>query len=146
MVETAENVARNYGITREQADVFAAASHAKAAAAWSSGRFAEEIVPVEVPGQRGAAPSIFDRDEGIRPDTTPDTLARLKPVIAGGTVTAGNASQQNDSAAACLVSPRTNSRLGYNRQDSNRLGRGRLRPSQRASGPSTVASSSAAPA
>jgi acetyl-CoA C-acetyltransferase len=103
MVETAENVAGKYGITREQADVFAAASHAKAAAAWSSGRFAEEVVPVEVPGQRGAAPSIFDHDEGIRPDTTPDTLARLKPVIAGGTVTAGNASQQNDAAAACLV-------------------------------------------
>ena len=103
MVETAENVAAKYGITREQADVFAAASHVKAAAAWSSGRFAEEVVPVEVPGQRDAALSIFDHDEGIRPDTTPDALARLKPVIAGGTVTAGNASQQNDAAAACLV-------------------------------------------
>jgi len=103
MVETAENVAGKYGVTREQADVYAASSHAKAAAAWSSGRFAEEVVPVEVPGQRGAEPSTFDRDECIRPDTTPDTLARLKPVIAGGTVTAGNASQQNDAAAACLV-------------------------------------------
>jgi len=103
MVETAENVAGKYGVTREQADVYAASSHAKAAAAWSSGRFAEEVVPVEVPGQRGTEPSTFDRDECIRPDTTPDTLARLKPVIAGGTVTAGNASQQNDAAAACLV-------------------------------------------
>jgi len=103
MVETAENVAGKYGVTREQADVYAASSHAKAAAAWSSGRFAEEVVPVEVPGQRGAEPSTFDRDECIRPETTPDTLARLKPVIAGGTVTAGNASQQNDAAAACLV-------------------------------------------
>jgi acetyl-CoA C-acetyltransferase len=103
MVETAENVAVKYGVTREQADVYAASSHAKAAAAWSSGRFAEEVVPVEVPGQRGTEPSTFDRDECIRPDTTPDTLARLKPVIAGGTVTAGNASQQNDAAAACLV-------------------------------------------
>jgi acetyl-CoA C-acetyltransferase len=103
MVETAENVAGKYGITREQADAYAASSHAKAAAAWSSGRFAEEVVPVEVPGQRGKEPSTFDRDECIRPDTTPDTLARLKPVIAGGTVTAGNASQQNDAAAACLV-------------------------------------------
>jgi acetyl-CoA C-acetyltransferase len=103
MVETAENVASKYGITRKQADAFAAASHAKAAAAWSSGRFAEEVVPVEVPGQRGAAPSIFSQDEGIRPDTTPHTLAHLKPVVAGGTVTAGNASQQNDAAAACLV-------------------------------------------
>jgi acetyl-CoA acetyltransferase len=92
MVETAENVAGKYGITREQADAYAASSHAKAAAAWSSGRFAEEVVPVEVPGQRGTAPSIFDHDECIRPDTTPDTLARLKPVIADGTVTAGNAS------------------------------------------------------
>jgi acetyl-CoA C-acetyltransferase len=103
MVETAENVAGKYGITREQADVYAASSHAKAAAAWSSGRFAEEVVPVEVPGQRGTEPSTFDRDECIRPHTTPDTLARLKPVIAGGTVTAGNSSQQNDAAAACLV-------------------------------------------
>jgi acetyl-CoA C-acetyltransferase len=103
MVETAENVAAKYGVTREQADLFAVASHAKAAAAWSSGRFAEEVVPVEVPGERGAPSALFDRDEGIRPDTTSETLARLKPVVAGGTVTAGNASQQNDAAAACLV-------------------------------------------
>jgi len=103
MVETAENIAAKYGITREQADAFAATSQAKAAAAWSSGRFAEEVVPVEVPGQRGAAPTIFDRDEGIRPDTTAETLARLKSVVPGGTVTAGNASQQNDAAAACLI-------------------------------------------
>jgi acetyl-CoA C-acetyltransferase len=104
MVETAENVAQQYGITREASDEFAVASHAKAAAAWEGGKFAGEVVPVTVPpARRDQQPSLVDRDEGVRPGTSRETLSRLRPVMAGGVVTAGNASQQNDAAAACLV-------------------------------------------
>jgi acetyl-CoA C-acetyltransferase len=102
MPETAENLAREYEISREASDRFSVTSHQRAAAAWAAGRFAAEVVPVSVAQKKGA-PLEFDRDEGIRADCSPDTLARLKPVLAGGTVTAGNASQQNDAAAACLV-------------------------------------------
>lgn len=102
MVETAETLAREYEISRAEADAFAARSHVRAAAAWAEGRFAAEVVPLNVPQRKGEA-VVFSRDEGIRPDTTPDSLARLKPLMAGGVVTAGNASQQNDAAAACLV-------------------------------------------
>ena len=102
MPETAENLAKDYGITREQADAFAMRSHQRAAAAWQAGKFADELVSVAVPQKKGE-PLVFARDEGIRAETTMDTLAKLKPVIEGGTVTAGNASQQNDAAAACLV-------------------------------------------
>ncbi len=102
MPETAENLGREYGITREEADAFAVRSHARAAAAWDAGRFDDEVIPIAVP-QRKGEPQIFARDEGIRPDTTAETLARLRPVLKDGTVTAGNASQQNDAAAACLV-------------------------------------------
>jgi acetyl-CoA C-acetyltransferase len=102
MVETAETLAREYEISRAEADAFAARSHMRAAAAWAEGRFAAEVVPLNVPQRKGEA-VVFSRDEGIRPDTTPDSLARLKPLMAGGVVTAGNASQQNDAAAACLV-------------------------------------------
>ncbi|MEV6895570.1 acetyl-CoA C-acetyltransferase [Kribbella sp. NPDC051137] len=102
MVETAENLAREYGITRAAADAYAARSHQRAAAAWDAGRFADEVVPVQVPQRRGD-PVIIDRDEGVRPDSTPETLARLRTLMPDGTVTAGNASQQNDAAAACLV-------------------------------------------
>jgi acetyl-CoA C-acetyltransferase len=102
MIETAENLAREYGISREDADEFAAQSQQRASAAWAAGSFAEEIVPVSVPQRRGD-PVIVAADEGVRPDTTAQTLARLRPIMPGGTVTAGNASQQNDAAAACLV-------------------------------------------
>ena len=102
MIETAENLARDYGIGRAAADEFAARSHQRAAAAQRAGVFDGEIVPVEVPQRRGE-PLTVDRDEGVRPDTTPETLARLRAVIPDGTVTAGNSSQQNDAAAACLV-------------------------------------------
>jgi acetyl-CoA C-acetyltransferase len=102
MIETAENLAKEYGITREQADEFAARSQQRAAAAWERGAFAEEVIRVEVP-QRKGDPVIFGHDEGVRPDTTVETLARLRPIMKDGTVTAGNASQQNDAAAACLV-------------------------------------------
>jgi acetyl-CoA C-acetyltransferase len=104
MIETAENVARKYGITRAASDEFAAASQAKAAAAWDSGRFDAEIVPVTVPpARRGEQPAEFSRDEGVRPGTTVETLSRLQAIMPDGVVTAGNAAQQNDAAAACLV-------------------------------------------
>ncbi|TCM47195.1 acetyl-CoA C-acetyltransferase [Rhizobium sp. PP-F2F-G48] len=102
MIETAENLAGDFGITREEADAFSAESHKRAAEAWASGRFAEEVVPLLVP-QRKGDPITFDRDEGIRPDTTTETLAKLRPIIKNGSVTAGNAAQQNDAAAACLI-------------------------------------------
>lgn len=102
MIETAENLAREYNITREQADAFAAQSQQRAAAAWEAGRFADEVVPVSVP-QRKGDPVVVSRDEGVRPDTTVESLSRLRPIMKDGVVTAGNASQQNDAAAACLV-------------------------------------------
>ena len=102
MIETAENLARDHAISREVADAFAARSHRRAAAAWVQGVFADELVPVRVP-QRKGEPVIFDRDEGVRAETTLESLAKLRPVMKEGTVTAGNACQQNDAAAACLV-------------------------------------------
>ena len=102
MIETAENLARDYGITREEADAFALRSHQRAAAAWTAGRFNEEVVPVPVP-QRKGDPVLFTKDEGVRPDTTPESLAKLRVLMPNGTVTAGNASQQNDASAACLI-------------------------------------------
>jgi acetyl-CoA C-acetyltransferase len=102
MVETAENLAREYGITREEADAFAARSQQRAAAAWEAGRFDDEVIPVAIPQKKGD-PVMFARDEGIRPDTTAESLAKLKPLMKDGITTAGNASQQNDAASACLI-------------------------------------------
>src|SRR5580658_349927 len=102
MIETAENLATEFGITRDEADAYAARSHQRAAAAWDAGLFDAEIVPVQVPQRRGE-PVIVTRDEGVRPDSTPESLSKLRTIMPGGTVTAGNASQQNDAAAACLV-------------------------------------------
>ena len=102
MIETAENVARECAITREASDVYAADSHARAAAAWARGDFDAEVVPISVP-QRKGDPVVVAQDEGFRPDTTVDSLAKLRPLMKDGVVTAGNASQQNDAAAACLV-------------------------------------------
>ncbi len=102
MIETAENLARDYQITREQADAFALRSHQKAAAAWAAGRFADEIVPVQVP-QRKGDPILFSQDVGFRADATPESLGKLRVLMPNGTVTAGNASQQNDASAACLI-------------------------------------------
>jgi acetyl-CoA C-acetyltransferase len=91
------------GITREQQDEFAARSHQRAAAAQKEGRFAAEIVTVEVPQRRGD-PLVVDRDEGVRPETTPQSLAKLPPAFAAdGTVTAGSASQISDGACAVVV-------------------------------------------
>ena len=102
MIQTAENVAERFGITREEADAYAARSHQRAAAAWSAGLFDDEVVGVQVPQRRGE-PVTVSADEGVRPDSTAETLSKLRAIIPGGTVTAGNASQQNDAAAACLV-------------------------------------------
>lgn len=101
--ETAENVAGSYGIDRAAQDGFALDSQRKAASAVDAGRFADEIVPVSVPGRRGQA-TVVDTDEHPRPDTTLEKLAALPPIFReGGTVTAGNASGLNDGAAALLV-------------------------------------------
>ncbi|ATE66315.1 acetyl-CoA C-acetyltransferase [Rhizorhabdus dicambivorans] len=102
MIETANNLARDYCIDREACDEYAAMSHQRAAKAWAEGKFDDELVPVPVPQKRGD-PLIFARDEGIRADATLQSLAQLKPIEKNGVVTAGNASQQNDAAAACLV-------------------------------------------
>lgn len=102
MVETAENVAQRCGITREDADAFAVASHQNAQRAWDEGRFDNEVVTVTVAG-RANSTSEFSRDEGIRPDSTIESLSTLRNIRPGGIVTAGNASQQNDAAAAVLL-------------------------------------------
>jgi acetyl-CoA C-acetyltransferase len=102
MIETAENLAARYQITREAQDAFALHSHRCAVAAVESGTFADEIVPVLIPQRRGE-PTRFQVDEGPRKDTSLEVLAKLRPITAGGTVTAGNASSQNDAASVCLV-------------------------------------------
>ncbi len=102
MIETAENLAEEYQILREEADEYALRSQSRAAAAWQAGRFADEVIPVTVKQRRGDD-IIFDRDEGVRPDVNMEKLGKLRTIMKDGTVTAGNASQQNDAAAACLV-------------------------------------------
>ena len=107
---TAENVARKYGVSREDQDAFALRSHQRAAAAQAEGRFSSQIVPLQVDLALGNGSSVqersfvFDTDEGVRRDTSMEALARLKPAFAmGGTVTAGNSSQTSDGAAAVLI-------------------------------------------
>ncbi len=103
MAETAENVADDFGISREDQDAFALRSQQRAEAAIGSGVLAEEIVPVTVPQRRGD-PVVVDTDEHPRPGSTIEALAKLKPIVrGGGTVTAGNASGINDGACALLV-------------------------------------------
>jgi len=98
-----DEVSRELGITREEQDAWSARSQHRAAAAWDEGRLADEVVAVSVP-QRKGDPTVFARDEGIRPDTTEERLAKLKPAFGpDGTVTAGNASQISDGAAAVVV-------------------------------------------
>jgi acetyl-CoA C-acetyltransferase len=104
MVETAENLRRDHGITREAQDALALRSHQRAVAAQQQGRFADELVPVAVPQRRGD-PVLVTADEHPRADTSAEALAALRPVLRvdGATVTAGNSSGQNDGAAVCLV-------------------------------------------
>jgi len=102
---TGENVAEKYGISREEQDEFAVNSHRKAISAIKECRFKSQIVPVEIPAKKkGAAPTIFDKDESPREDTTIEVLRALKPAFKkDGTVTAGNAPGVNDGAAAVVV-------------------------------------------
>ena len=102
MVETAENLAKQYEVSRAEQDEYSLRSHQRAVAASESGKFAAEIVSVPIPQRRGD-PVSFDKDEGPRSDTSMEVLGRLRPVMADGTVTAGNASSQNDAASVCLV-------------------------------------------
>ena len=105
MLETAENLRRDYSISREDQDALALRSQQRAGVAVAEGRFADEIVPVTVAARKG--PLVVDADETPRPDTTLEALAGLKPILLAkdpaSTVTAGNASGQNDAAAACIV-------------------------------------------
>jgi acetyl-CoA C-acetyltransferase len=115
MLETAENLRREYEISREEQDEYAVRSHQRAAAATDAGRFADEIVPVTVSSRKGD--TVVDRDEHIRPDSSVETLAKLRPIMGKddpeATVTAGNASGQNDGAAVCVVtSPEKAAELG----------------------------------
>ncbi len=106
MIETAENLRRQYGISRQEQDEYALRSHQRAVAAWNEGRFDAEVVPVPVPGKKGET-TLFTRDEHPRADTTLEKLAALRPIMIEqdpeATVTAGNASGENDAAACCLV-------------------------------------------
>jgi acetyl-CoA C-acetyltransferase len=110
MIETAENLRREYGISRQEQDEYALRSQQNTAAAVEGGLFKDEIVPVTVPGRRGKDPVVVDRDEHPRPDTTLEVLAGLRPVMGKAdpeaTVTAGNSSGQNDAAALCVVTTR----------------------------------------
>jgi len=116
MLETAENVRRQYGISRQEQDEYALRSHQRAVAAWDAGKFDAEIVPVPVK-DKNRETILFDRDEHPRPDTTLEKLASLRPLLAqqdpDATVTAGNASGENDAAACCIVtSPEKAAELG----------------------------------
>ncbi len=102
MIETAENLAKQYEISRQEQDEYALRSHQRAVAAIEAGKFDQEIVGQPVPQRRGD-PVPFGKDEGPRADTSLEALGRLRPVMSDGTVTAGNASSQNDAASVCLV-------------------------------------------
>jgi acetyl-CoA C-acetyltransferase len=102
MIETAENLAKQYDVSREEQDAYALRSHQRAVAAKEGGRFDSQIAPVSVPQRRGD-PLTFNADEGPRKDTSLEILAKLRTIEPGGTVTAGNASAQNDAASMCLV-------------------------------------------
>ncbi len=102
MVETAENLAKQYEIARQEQDEYSLRSHQRAVAAQEAGKFDQEIVGVPIPQRRGD-PVDFVKDENPRADTSMEALGRLRPVTPDGTVTAGNASSQNDAASVCLV-------------------------------------------
>ncbi|MBQ5951682.1 MAG: thiolase family protein [Lachnospiraceae bacterium] len=102
MIQTADNVAREVGITREECDAFALASQQKAIAAIDGGKFADEIVPVIIP-QRKKDPIVFDTDEYPKRNTNAEKLAKLRPIFPDGVTTAGNASGRNDGASAVVI-------------------------------------------
>lgn len=101
MPETADNLARDYHISREECDAFALASHQKAQHAWDTGKFKDEVIPLEVESKKET--KTIDFDEGIRANSTLESLAKLKALLPNGVTTAGNSSQQNDAAAGCLI-------------------------------------------
>ena len=101
MIPTAENVAARYGVTREAQDEYGAQSQQRVVAAWEAGRLTQEIAPITV--VRGDTTITMDRDDGMRSGVTGDSIAGLRTVVEGGTVTAGNASQLSDGASACVV-------------------------------------------
>jgi acetyl-CoA C-acetyltransferase len=107
MLETAENLRAEYSISRQEQDEFAVESHRRAAEATAAGRFAEEIVPITIPAGPKTPEQVITRDEHIRPDTSVESLSKLRPILQSSdpdaTVTAGNASGQNDGAALCIV-------------------------------------------
>jgi acetyl-CoA C-acetyltransferase len=106
MGETAENVVEKVGVSREDQDRFALASHQRWAAAFEAGRFGDEVIPISVPGPKRGETVVVDRDEHPRPETTLEQLAGLKPAFRkdeSGSVTAGNSSGINDGAAAVVV-------------------------------------------
>src|SRR3546814_4171575 len=109
MPQTGDNVAADHGVDRADQDAFALRSQQRAAAAQASGFFAEEIIPVTVPGARRGQIEVVDTDEHPRAGTTAEALAGLKPLFPGGIITAGNASGVNDGAAADRKSTRLNS-------------------------------------
>lgn len=100
--EPIEMLAREYNVTREEADAWALASHHKAATAWAQGRFEEEVVPTPVRDRKGRETCVT-QDEGVRADASLEDMAKLRALLPQGTITAGNASQQSDAAAGCLV-------------------------------------------
>ncbi|NQW24601.1 MAG: acetyl-CoA C-acetyltransferase [SAR202 cluster bacterium] len=102
MVETAENLAKQYEISRQEQDEYSLRSHQRAVAAQESGKFDAEITPVEIPQRRGD-PVAFNKDEGPRADSSMEVLGRLRPVMKDGVVSAGNSSSQNDAASVCLL-------------------------------------------
>jgi len=101
MPETADNLARDYNIGREECDAFALASHQKAQQAWDAGKFKDEVIPLAVKSKKET--KTIDFDEGIRANSTIESLAKLKTILPNGVTTAGNSSQQNDAAAGCLI-------------------------------------------
>jgi acetyl-CoA C-acetyltransferase len=111
MLQTAENVAQRYGISREKQDEYGARSQQRAAAAQAAGRFKDEIVPFTTvmgvadkeSGRLGTKEVTLSTDEGIRADTTVEAIAKIKPAMPGGLIAAGNASQFSDGASACVV-------------------------------------------
>ena len=101
MPETADNLSRDYDIGREECDAFALQSHQKAQQAWDAGKFKDEVIPLEVKSKKEIKTIAFD--EGIRANSTLESLAKLKTLLPNGVTTAGNSSQQNDAAAGCLI-------------------------------------------
>ena len=105
MIATAENLAKMYNISRQECDEFALASHMKAEAAWQRGFYDDETFPIHIPQKKGET-KVVRKDEGIRADTNLEALAKLRPVMEDGVVTAGNASPLNDGASAILIMSR----------------------------------------